>query len=75
MAIEGITCQGCAAHLRSELLKVTGVLEAKVNYDQGSAVVIATPEVNETNLRKAVEVAGYSVSSAVNTPKKQGGIQ
>ena len=71
MAIEGMTCQGCAAHLRSELLKVTGVLEAKVNYEQGSAVVIATPEVNETNLRKAVEVAGYSVSSAVNTTKKQ----
>lgn len=75
MTIEGMTCQGCAAHIQSELLKVPGVLETKVKYEQGSAVVIATQEANETNLRKAVEAAGYSVSSAVNTTKKQGGIQ
>lgn len=64
IAIEGMTCQNCAAVIQSELLKVPGVLEAKVDYEQGGAVVIATQEINETNLRKAVETAGYSVSSA-----------
>ncbi|NPV06039.1 MAG: hypothetical protein HPY67_15065 [Syntrophaceae bacterium] len=75
MTIKGMTCQGCAAHIQSELIKVPGVSEAKVDYEQSSAVITATPAVNETVLRKAVEVAGYSVSSIENTRKKQGGIQ
>lgn len=74
MTIKGMTCQGCAAHIQSELIEVPGVSEAKVDYEQGSAVITATLEVNETVLRKAVEVAGYSVSSIENISKKQGGI-
>lgn len=75
MTIKGMTCQGCAAHIQSELIKVPGVSEANVDYEQGSAVITATSEVNETVLRKTVEVAGYSVSSLENISKKQGGIQ
>lgn len=75
MTIKGMTCQGCAALIQSELTKVPGVYEAKVDYEQGSAVITATPEVNEAVLRKAVEVAGYSVSSIENISNKQGNIQ
>jgi copper chaperone CopZ len=75
MTIKGMTCQGCAARIQSESLKAPGILEAKVDHEQGRAVVIATQEVNETNLRKAAEVAGYSVESAVNATKKRRGIQ
>lgn len=74
MTIKGMTCQGCAAHIQSELIEVPGVSEAKVGYEQASAVITATLEVNETVLRKAVEVAGYSVSSIENISKKQRGI-
>lgn len=75
MTIKGMTCQVCAAHIQSQLIKVPGVSEAKVDYEQGVAVITSTPEVNERVLLKAVELVGYSVSSIENISKKQGGIQ
>jgi copper chaperone CopZ len=75
LVIEGMTCQGCAAHLQSELRKISGVAEAEVDYEQGTAVVVATPDVTESKLKRAVEAAGYSVSSAENTSRKQGDLQ
>jgi copper chaperone CopZ len=74
MTVEGMTCQGCAAHIQSELLKIPGVLEAKVDYEQARAVIVATSEVAETDLRKVVDAAGYSISSAEKMKTKQGGI-
>lgn len=73
MAIKGMTCRACAARIQTELAKVSGVSGAKVDYGQASAAVTAAPEVNETPLRMAVEVAGYSVSSIENVSRKQGG--
>jgi copper chaperone CopZ len=64
-----MTCQACAAHIESELRKIPGVSEANVNYKEGSAVVVASPTVNESDLRRAVEVAGYAVSSVEITGK------
>lgn len=75
MTIKGMTCQGCAAHIQAKLIKVPGVWEAKVDYEQGSALITATPEVNETVLRRTVELAGYFVTSLENNSKTQGGIQ
>jgi len=73
LAIEGMTCQGCAAHLQSELRKMSGISEAEVDYEQGTAVVVAAPDVTGSELKQAVEAAGYSVSSAGII--KKGGIK
>jgi copper chaperone CopZ len=75
MTIQGMTCSACAAHIQSELVKVPGVLAAKVDYEQGGAVITATSGVDGTALREAVEAAGYSVSAIENAGRKQAGIQ
>lgn len=75
LAIDGMTCQACAVRLQSELRKVPGVAEAKVDYGQGTAVVLAAAAVTESALNQAVEAAGYSMSSAERTTGKQGGNQ
>jgi len=72
MTIEGMTCQGCAAHIESELRKIPGVSEARVDYEKGSAVVVAAPTVSESDLRRAVEAAGYFVLSTEEKTKGQG---
>lgn len=63
LAIEGMTCQGCAAQLQSSLANLRGVSSASVNYEQRRAFVVADPLVSEEKLRKAVSDAGYSLAS------------
>jgi len=75
LTIEGMTCQSCAAHLQSKLRKISGVAAVEVDYENGTAVVVAAPDVASTDLRTAVEAAGYSVSSADSASIKQGGLQ
>lgn len=64
LAVEGMTCEGCAAGLQAKLAKVPGVSNASVSYEQGQAVVTADPSVATETLRKAVSEAGYTLTSA-----------
>ncbi|MBI2265713.1 MAG: cation transporter [Armatimonadetes bacterium] len=73
IVIKGMTCEGCAAHLESELRKITGVSRAEVCYRESSAVVIATPAVSDSDLKIAVTRAGYSVLFTRRTSGAQGG--
>lgn len=64
LAIEGMTCEGCASGLQAALSKMPGVRAASVSYEEKRAVVTTTPPVSEEVLRNAVSQAGYSVKSA-----------
>jgi len=64
LAVEGMTCEGCATGLQAGLARVPGVTSAAVNYEEGRARVTAGPLVSEETLRKTVSEAGYTVTSA-----------
>jgi copper chaperone CopZ len=64
LAIEGMTCEGCATRLQAALTKVPGVTSASVSYEEGRARVTAGSSVSEETLRKTVSEAGYTVTSA-----------
>ncbi len=60
LRIEGMTCEGCARHVQKALSGVTGVESADVgDWKDGTAAVIAVPNVSEKQLASAVERAGY----------------
>ena len=72
VAVSGMTCDACAAHVKEALAKVPGVKEASVNFKGGYAVV--TPSVkqrlNVKALVPAIEGAGYkAVIHSGPTPK------
>lgn len=73
LKIVGMTCQGCAARVRSSLVRVPGVSQAEVDYEKGTAEVSATSDVSESALCEAVKKAGYSVSSARRVTGQEGG--
>ena len=75
LSVDGMTCDACAAHVRSKLLDVPGVSDADVDYKQGKAVIDAAPDVKEADLKEAVKAAGYSVSSVEKTGGQQGGLK
>ena len=65
LAIDGMTCQGCAAHIQASLSKIPGVYGASASYKKRQATVFADPTLTEESLRKAVSDAGYILKSAV----------
>lgn len=80
IAIEGMTCEGCAVHIQSELAKIKGVSSAVVEYKKGEAFVISPKEgPDDETLKKAVEGAGYKVKSINKiefpTVEREGGQQ
>ena len=71
--IEGMTCESCATHVRDALLKQTGVSDATVSYQSGSATVTTNGDAaDEHTLRQTVESAGYRVVDVVESSAKHG---
>ncbi|MDR1019623.1 MAG: cation transporter [Synergistaceae bacterium] len=60
--IEGMSCQHCSAAVEKALSALPGV-SATVDLDAGTATVVATREVSDAELRKAVEEEDYEVVS------------
>lgn len=61
-SIKGMTCQGCAVHVKSEVDKLPGILEADVGYETANALVrfdksIVTAE----EIEAAINSTGYKV--------------
>ena len=60
IAVDGMSCVGCAGAVESTLEEVPGVAEATVDYDHRTArIVLSDPNVQPAQLVAAVEQAGY----------------
>ncbi len=63
MKVAGMTCGACAAKIKSNLTKLPEVKEADVNSNKGTADVRVAKGSNHMALSKAVQDAGFTVSS------------
>ena len=64
LAIGGMSCANCVASVDRSLRALPGVLNVQVDLATGQAQVeMTSPPVSASDLRRAVEKAGYTVSS------------
>lgn len=63
LKIGGMTCNACAVHVKRALEQLPGVESVQVSWSQGSAQIIAAPEVSVQALIDAVVGAGYRAAS------------
>ncbi len=63
MNIEGMMCAHCEARVKKALEAVSGVQEAKVSHEAGTAVVTLSAAVADETLKKAVEDQDYKVTA------------
>ncbi len=66
IAIEGMTCEGCAVALERSLKNIPGVTNARVDFAKKQAVVYteASSEFPQAEILKAIADAGFSGSIA-----------
>mgnify|MGYP001824958558 CR=1 FL=1 len=61
--ISGMTCASCEAHVNHEVKKLNGIVNSKVSYENGNAIVeFDKTKTNETEIEKAINSTGYKVT-------------
>ena len=69
LGVSGMMCSHCVAHV-TEALEALGGVRAEVSLENASAKVFMSREIPDEELKKAVESAGYEVTS-IQTPEKE----
>ncbi len=71
--VQGMTCEGCAAHVEKALRGVAGVHDAKVpSWRAARATVLAGADVADDTLTRSVEKAGYRAQVRERRPVREG---
>mgnify|MGYP001585939702 CR=1 FL=1 len=63
LKVDGMTCGACASKIKSGLSKLPEVKESDVNFNKGTADVKVAKGSDHAALVKAVQDAGFTVSS------------
>ena len=59
ITVKGMMCAHCEAHVKEALEKLTGVDEAVANHDENLVTLKTSADVAESDIKAAVEAAGY----------------
>jgi mercuric ion transport protein len=61
--ISGMTCASCEEHVNHEVNKLNGIVNSKVSYENGNAIVeFDKTKTNEMEIEKAINSTGYKVT-------------
>lgn len=63
ISVEGMCCDHCAARVEKALSAMSGVISADVKLKKKVAVVRSREEILDEEIKKAIEEAGYTVTS------------
>lgn len=59
--VEGMSCGHCVNHVKEALNELNGVTSVDVNLDTKTAIIAASDEVKDEEIKFAIEDAGYEV--------------
>ncbi|AKA68173.1 heavy metal transport/detoxification protein [Clostridium carboxidivorans P7] len=61
--VEGMSCGHCVNHVKTALEEINGATNVSVDLDSKTAVVEASSEIKDSDIKFAIEDAGYEVVS------------
>ena len=64
--IEGMSCENCVKHVTESLENINELNSVKVSLLRNAAKVESKEDVEDEKLKKAIEGAGYKVTSVEN---------
>ncbi|PRR69768.1 heavy-metal-associated domain-containing protein [Clostridium thermopalmarium] len=59
--IEGMSCGHCVSHVKEALSELNGVNSVDVNLDSKTAIIEASTDVKDEDIKFAIDDAGYEV--------------
>lgn len=61
--IEGMSCMHCVMHVKNALEEIEGVLSAKVDLNEKSAIIKSSINIEDEKIITAISDVGYEVIS------------
>lgn len=61
ISIEGMSCNHCVNHVKEALEELIGVTNVDVNLDTKSAVLESSDDINDEDIKSAIDEVGYEV--------------
>lgn len=74
MNIDGMMCGMCEAHINEAVRNAFKVKKVNSSHTKNQTVIIAENDINEQQLRTAVEKTGYKVLSVQSEPYEKKGL-
>lgn len=62
ITVEGMSCSHCVNHIMNALKELNGVIKAEVDLTAKTANIEASGDINDLDIKLAIEDAGYEVT-------------
>lgn len=74
LKIEGMACSMCESHINEAVRRVCKVKKVTSSHRKGLTEIISEEAPDEAALRKAIEAAGYQLTSVTSEPYVKKGL-
>lgn len=74
MEVEGMKCGMCESHVNDVVRRVHGVKKVSSSHIKNQTVVIASDDVNQEEIEKAITAQGYNVGQIEVKPYEKRGL-
>ena len=74
VGVDGMMCGMCENHINDAIRKAFSVKKVTSSHSKGQTVILTEQDIDEAEVRKAIDTTGYTVTSFAKEPYEKKGL-
>lgn len=74
VGVDGMMCGMCESHINDAIRKAFSVKKVTSSHSKGQTVILTEQDIDEAEIRKAIDATGYTVTSFAKEPYEKKGL-
>ena len=74
VGVDGMMCGMCDNHINDAIRKAFSVKKVTSSHSKGQTVILTEQDIDEAEIRKAIDATGYTVTSFAKEPYEKKGL-
>ena len=74
VGVDGMMCGMCENHINDAIRKAFSVKKVTSSHSKGQTVILTEQDIDEAEVRKAINATGYTVTSFAKEPYEKKGL-
>ena len=74
VGVDGMRCGMCENHINDAIRKAFSVKKVTSSHSKGQTVILTEQDIDEAEVRKAIDATGYTVTSFAKEPYEKKGL-
>ena len=74
VGVDGMMCGMCENHINDAIRKAFSVKKVTYSHSKGHTVILTEQDIDEAEVRKAIDATGYTVTSFAKEPYEKKGL-